>query len=76
MQYSSTCSRDNTTDSDESSGGPSSVSSICKNIHDQLGKVARRIVVVEQPQKQLSITVKELTTLLQKQEKAIFFHQR
>ena len=43
------------TDSEESSGGSGSGSLfiMCRNIHEQLGKVSRRIVVVEQQQKQL-----------------------
>ena len=41
---------DDATDSEESSGGSGSGSLfiICRNIHEQLGKVSRRIVVVEQ----------------------------
>ena len=44
--------RDEATDSEESSGGSGSGSLwiICRNIHEQLGKVSRRIAVVEQQQ--------------------------
>ena len=63
--------RDETTDSEESSGGSGSGSLviICRNIHEQLGKVSRRIVVVEQQQKQISLA---LSSLIKRQEKASF----
>ena len=66
--------RDEATDSEESSGGSGSASLmiICRNIHEQLGKVSRRIVVVEQQQKQLSLAVKELSSLMKRQEKTYF----
>ena len=65
---------DDATDSEESSGGSGSGSLfiICRNIHEQLGKVSRRIVVVEQQQKQISLAVKELSSLMKRQEKASF----
>ena len=65
---------DDATDSEESSGGSGSgsLSIICRNIHEQLGKVSRRIVVVEQQQKQISLAVKELSSLMKRQEKASF----
>ena len=65
---------DDATDSEESSGGSASGSLfiICRNIHEQLGKVSRRIVVVEQQQKQISLAVKELSSLMKRQEKASF----
>ena len=45
---------------------------ICRNIHEQLGKVSRRIVVSEQQQKQLSLAVNELSSLMKRQEKTYF----
>lgn len=69
--------RDEATDSEESgtsSGGSASGSLliICRSISEQLGKISRRIVVVEQEQKQISRAVKELSGLIKKQEKASF----
>ena len=65
---------DEATDSEESSGGSGSGSLliICRNIHEQLGNVSRRILVVEQQQKQISLAVKELSSLMKRQEKALF----
>ena len=62
---------DDATDSEESSGGSGSGSLfiICRNIHEQLGKVSRRIVVVEEQQKQISLA---LSSLMKRQEKASF----
>ena len=66
--------RDESTDSEESSGGSGSGSLliICRNMHEQLEKVSRRIVVVEQQQKQICLAVKELSSLMKRQEKASF----
>ena len=56
---------DEATDSEEPSRGSGSglLLIICRNIHEQLGKVSRRIVVVEQQHKQISLAVKELSSL-------------
>ena len=65
-------SHDDTSDSDGSSGGSGSLLGICRSIQEQLRSVARRMVVVEQQQKQLSNAVKEIATLMKQQEKASF----
>ena len=47
--------------------GSGSLLIICRNIHEQLVKVSRRIVVVEQQHKQISLAVKELSSLMKRQ---------